>query len=291
MLVLLRYLKYKLIDSPDPSRELLYYAARVTLAGLIGLILYEVIPIQQPGWILLGSVFLTACSRGKTHQLRCLLFACAALYVLAVSFFITLLAGSSWFFLLAIVIIVLLGYWFVPVNFDAGVVIVLNIILTLVIDAYPGDLIVAWHRFIATAIGVGIAFISAYFFFPYRPRAVIKRLNHVIERKNIFYLQWVFTDYICGNITSQRLDAYQHDVFTHIQEEWQLLLSYPDPVQLKLLDDCMEFFGQIGVLARLLFEPIEQNSLVRIFSSLDEFRKDFFEISKEKYMHLSLIHI
>ena len=157
--------------------------------------------------------------------------------------------------------LILLGYWFVPRNVDVGVVIVLNIILALVIDAYPGNLVIAGHRFIAAAMGVGIAFVCATFFFPYRPRAIIRRLNHVIERKNIFYLQWVFTDYICGNMTSQRLDTYRHDVFTHIQEGWQLLLSYPNLTQLKLLEDQMDFFGQIGVLARLLFEPIEQNSL------------------------------
>lgn len=212
-----------------------------------------------------------------------LLLACSSLYLLAISFCITLLAQSIVFFLLFIVIVVLLGYRFISANADVGVVIGLNIVMTLLMAAFPGDLAMAWHRFIATAIGVGIALIGAYVFFPYRPQQILKRLNHMIEQKNIFYLQWVFTDCICGNISSQRLESFRHEIFTHIQDAWQILNDYPDALQLKLLNDRMDFFGQIGVLARLLFEPMEQNSYVRFFSPLEELRKYFFELTEEKY--------
>ena len=181
------------------------------------------------------------------------------------------------------VIVVLIAYRFISVNADLGLVIVLNIIMTLLIGGFPGDEAIAWHRLIATAMGIVIAVAGAYLIFPYRPHVILKRLNHIIDQKNIFYLQWVFTDCICGNISSQRLDSFRQEILAHIQETWQILKHYPEPSQLKLLNDHMDFFGQIAVLARLLFEPMQQNSLIRFFSPLEELRKDFFDLSKEKY--------
>lgn len=283
MLVLLRYLKHRLIDVPDPSHELLYYASRITLVALISLLLYTVIPNSEAGWLVASAVFVTACARGRTHLLRLVLLMGSCLYLIFISFFMTLLAQFAWFFLVFIVIIVLIGYYCIPWDDDVGAVIVLNIIFTFFIGGFPGDLLVAWPRFIAMVMGCGLGFLGAILFFPYRPHKILERLTHLIEQKNIFYLQWVFTDCICGNVSSTRLDAFRDEIFSHIQETWQVLLHYPDPLLLKILNDQTDFFGQTGVLARLLFEPTEQNSLIRFFPPLDELRKDFFELSKQKY--------
>ena len=283
MTILLRYLKNKLLDAPDPSHEMFYYASRISLVALLSLLVYNFMPISQAGWLVASAVFITACARGKTHSLRLSLLICSCLYLIGIGLFITLLAQSTWLFLLFIIIVVLIGYHFIPTDYDVGTVIVLNLIFTFFIGGFPGELSIAWPRFISMAIGCGIGFLGAYVFFPYRPRQIVRRLTHVIEQKNIFYLQWVFTDCICGNMSSTRLDSFRHEIFSHIQEAWQFLLHYPDPLHLKVLNDQMDLFGQVGVLARLLFEPIQQNSLIRMFPVLDELRKEFFDLSKEKY--------
>lgn len=266
------YLKFKYFDIADPGHLNLNSGIYTSFVSIVGILLFLNLPLVQGVWILVSAVLLAFTFRGLTLTTRYLYLSLSSLATMLLVFLSTLIGVTLGWYTLFLFVLVYLTYQLQRKGLEAMLCAFMVLAMSFVAGCIPGDLQVAFHRFIGVVIGALVALVCALLLWPYRPRKVLLRLDALLTLHIHYYFNWVFTEFVCGNSYDRHLSSMRREIFSHLRQARTLLLCYPDQQVEARINLKSDIFGQIVVLARFLFEPEQQQNFTEVSAELNQFR-------------------
>lgn len=261
------------------------HAVRVSLAVAGGILLSEFFPVQRSYWILFTIVvilkpgFSISKSRNKGRILGTLAGGLATFLIL------TFIKVKSVLFAL-LVVCMIVTYSVVSLNYALSTFTTTIFVLLFFNFLKPGDFSFISLRFIDTAIGSLLAFISSYFVFPVWEFQQVDQLLIKMNISHINYLEAISSAYTGGQFDENRYKLARKEVYinsANLASAFQRMLTEPKSKQQSL-----QQLHQFVVLSHELSAHIAGLASYYALPSVRSLYQVFNQISRSSVENLEL---